>query len=187
MTEVDPVFVKRFNRAAALGRAGDHDAAERTYAALVEGASAKGARATTKFVATARMRRAFCLMDLKRYEDARGELEVARALEHDLDDEGRYELLFALGNVLGSLGRLDEAFLIMVEAISVAEDMDDYAGRPGHCWASLLRHGAEAKAWSFVTAKAPIALNTARLRGMDTLERLAAAMQEMAKDAIHRC
>lgn len=178
---VDAKFVQQFNRAASLARDQKHLESEREYAALVEAAAAPGAVASPKFIATTRMRRAFCLMDLARHAEARSELEAASKMSAHLDLDGRYELRFALGNTLGALGQIDAAFHGLVAAISIAEDMDDYSIRPARCWARILAIGVEHGAWQFVREKAAIALNTARLRGnMSELEALATSLLRRA-------
>jgi tetratricopeptide (TPR) repeat protein len=176
MSKVDSDLVLAFNRASALGRALEHEAAERAFAALLARVAQPGAVASEEFVATARMRRAYCLMDMGRYAEARVELEAARASRHALDAEGRYELSFALGNTLGALGELESAFVTLVDAISIAEDLEDYTSRPAQCWMRILAIGVEREDWGFVYDKAKIALNTARLRGIPELEALASAM-----------
>lgn len=65
MTDVDPLLVARFNHAAATARAGDHLGALAAYLALAGDGDAAEA-----FEATARMRAAFCLMDLERWGEA---------------------------------------------------------------------------------------------------------------------
>lgn len=51
------------NGAASLGRNHQHHDAEQMYAAILEAPAAPGAVASPKFVATTRVRRAFCLME----------------------------------------------------------------------------------------------------------------------------
>jgi tetratricopeptide (TPR) repeat protein len=176
MTDVDPGLVKDFNRAAKLGRDGAHAASAALYEDVVRRAARRRATASPAFVATARTRRAFCLMDLERYEDARTELQAASKLEQHLSLDGRYELLFALGNTLGALGHVDQAFTTLVSAIRTAEDMNDYTERPARCWGRILAIGVDRKAWSFVEDKAKIALDNARLRPMPELASIAASL-----------
>src|SRR5688572_30436829 len=108
--DVDDLLIQAFNAAAAAAREGRHQQALRSYRRLIVRAEREGLAASEEFLTTARMRAGFCLMDLGRYEDARSELEVARRHADALDRLGRYELAFAYGNTLGSLGLLKESF-----------------------------------------------------------------------------
>lgn len=78
---VSSTLVTRFNRAAAIARAGNHQSAIDDYARLLTDSLPEGERyeATPQFVATIELRRAWCLMDLERYRDARAVLEGQRA------------------------------------------------------------------------------------------------------------
>ena len=171
--KVDPSLVKTFNAACLLARDGQHEEALKEYRRVLADAKRPRISSTKEFLTTARMRAGFCLMDLGRFDEARGEFEEARRSREALSLEGRYELAFAYGNTLGSLGRMDECFLALIDALSVAEDMDDYTVRPALCWENILDHAVRAKDWRFLAAKAEVALHAARVRGMVTIERLA--------------
>jgi tetratricopeptide (TPR) repeat protein len=126
---VSPTLVKRFNRAAAFAREGNHEAAIAAYGNVLTQSLPKGEpyEASPDFVATIEMRRAWCFMDLERYAEAREVLEGARMIEllDALDAEDRYEYFFSYGNVLGNLGcteRMDEA---MERALSAALELAD--------------------------------------------------------------
>jgi tetratricopeptide (TPR) repeat protein len=180
--EIDDGLIDLFDQGAEAGREGDHERSLELYREVIARATAgtDPAPSTAEFLATARMRAAFCLMDLERYEEARAELEQARLLEAALDSEGRFELYRALGNTFGQLGRLDECFAALIEAVSAAEDLDDYTERPAACWSWILAHAERLEAWAFLRQKAEIALNTARLRGMDDLADTATEMIALA-------
>lgn len=168
--EVDDRLIQAFNAACAEARAGRHEAALTGYRAILARAGKGRIAASPEFLATARMRAGFCLMDLNRYEEALTEFAEARKAWQALSTEAQYELAFATGNALGALGRLAACYVALVEAISLAEDLDDYTGRPARCWGNILEHGRRAGDREFVKEKAAIALNAARLRGMRDLE-----------------
>jgi tetratricopeptide (TPR) repeat protein len=175
-------WIEAFNEAAHLARALEHTAARAAYGRLVEEMGRhKLTGDAKKMLVTAKMRAAFCAMDEHRYDVARALLEAAARDQRALDDDGRYELHFALGNTLGNLGRMDEMFSAFIRAISAAEDADDYEVRPAACWSSLLQHAAEHRAWAFLAAKAEIALHAARVRGIEHLEAVAAVRIDEAR------
>ena len=185
MSDVDSKLVTQFNQAGQLSRDGEHASSLSAYrSVLAKSSGPKAAHASQKFIATVRMRIGFCLMDLGRYEEARSEFLIMAPLVPSLSTEGRYEYQFAYGNTLGSLGKLDEMFSELIQAVSLAEDMDDYCLRPAACWANILTHALKAKAWKFLEAKASIALNNARLRGMAPLANYAGEMLGSARRAL---
>ena len=172
-TAVDGRLIDAFNAAGAMARAGRHQEALGGYRNVLHLARKGNLPASLEFLATTRMRAGFCLMDLGRYEESLQEFAEARTHQKALSLEGRYELAFATGNALGALGRLQECFGSLIDAVSLAEDMDDYTDRPARCWMNILAHGDRAGDRAFVAEKAAIALNTARLRRMDGLAAVA--------------
>lgn len=179
--EVDTRLVEAFNAACLMARDGRNEDALKGYRRVLEDAKRPRIAASKEFLTTARMRAGFCLMDLARYEEARVELQEAMRGEESLSPEGRYELAFAYGNTLGSLGRMDECFLALIDALCLAEDMDDFTVRPAMCWQNILDHAVRAKAWKFLAAKAEVALHAARVRGMGSIERLARERIQLAR------
>lgn len=181
--DVDPELVDAFNAACADGRDGRNESALQRYRSVVSRAGRPGVAAGPEFIATARMRAGFCLMDLNRHQEALVEFAEARRQASHLDLAGRYELAFATGNSWGALRRLPECFSSLVEAISLAEDMDDYGGRPTLCWVKILEHGSRAGDRAFVAEKAAIALNTALLRNLPYLADVARQRMAQARGA----
>ncbi len=177
---VDAVLIQLFNQASGAGRAGDALRSVELYREVLRRADDEQLEVSDEFIATARMQCAFSLMDLARYAEAETELLAAKHRERALGYRGQYELYFALGNTVGQLGRVEEAFFALVEAISRAESMDDYTDRPLRCWLKILEHAEKAKDWAFLTAKADIALNTGRLRGMTMLQVAAVEAKKLA-------
>ncbi|MFL5320405.1 MAG: hypothetical protein ACJ790_12165 [Myxococcaceae bacterium] len=182
MSEIDPTLVQEFNVAAVLGRMGEHEKSLSAYRELLSHVTEPhGLTASPHFIAVARLRVGFCLMDLERYAEAEVEFASVMPLVSFMPIEDRYELYFAYGNTLGRLGRLQEMFNQLLNAVTAAEDMEDYTQRPEACWVQILMHAERAKGWSFLKEKATIALNNARLRGMDRLGRFAGAMLDRAR------
>lgn len=182
MSDVDPSLVSEFNVAAVLARMGDHEKSLQAYREIVSRATCEhGLTVSPHFLAVARMRAGFCLMDLERYEDARAEFESMKELVPSLPIGERYEFHFAYGNTLGRLELLGEMYSELIEAVGCAEDMDDYTARPEQCWMNILMHAERAEAWTFLGEKAAIALNNARLRGMERLARFAGGMLDHAR------
>ncbi len=76
----DPELIRRFDRAAALSSAGEHQAALEAYEQILE--NREGLEkfiVSGEFLASVELRKVYCLMDLGRYEDAKalceGQLE----------------------------------------------------------------------------------------------------------------
>lgn len=184
MSDVDPSLVNEFNLAAVLGRMGEHEKSLAAYREILTRTSEEhGPTATPHFIAVAKMRAAFCLMDLERYEEAEREFEGVTPLVYFLPIADRYEFYFAYGNTLGRLGKLQPMFNELINAVSCSEDMEDYTQKPEACWMQILLHAERAQSWAFLKEKAAIALNNARLRGMTRLARFAGSMLDKAQRA----
>jgi tetratricopeptide (TPR) repeat protein len=182
MSGVDSNLVKHFNIAAQLGHDGEHGASLSAYRAVVARASDPGGPKTSPaFIATARMRIGFCLMDLGQYEEAMQEFADMAPLVGALPHASRFEYHFAYGNTLGMLRRLEEMYRELVQAMSVAEDMGDYTSRLERCWVKILTHAERAQGWDFIELKAPIAANTSHLRGMMRLYLFAEDMLSVSR------
>lgn len=181
MSGVDTNLLKHFNLAAQLGHDGEHWAALSAYRNVVARACEPGGpKSSPAFIATARLRIGFCLMDLGLYDEARQEFADMASLVGTLTHSTRFEYHYAYGNTLGQLRRLEEMYQQYSQAASVAEALGDYTSRLERCWVKILTHAEQARAWDFLEQKARIGADTAHLRGMTRLYTFAADMHAIA-------
>ncbi|MBA3540215.1 MAG: hypothetical protein H0T79_11360 [Deltaproteobacteria bacterium] len=77
-------------------------------------------------------------------------------------------------------------FSKLIEAISLAEDLDDMTVRPAKYWSQILAFTLKAKDWPYLKEVSEKALQVAKLRGMKEVEikatvALAEAKKHLAK------
>jgi hypothetical protein len=173
---VDPRLVTLFEKAVASTKAGRHAEALATYRKVLATQRKGKLAAIPRFLATTHLQASYALIDLGRLKDARAELALVEVSA--LTMPVRYDYQFTLGNVLGGLGELRPMFAAFVEAISVAEDLDDMNVRPQACWTKILAFTMKAKDWAYLREVSAKALQVAQVRGFHELElkaRVAAA------------
>ncbi|WP_224244534.1 hypothetical protein [Hyalangium gracile] len=182
MSGVDTNLLKHFNLAAQLGHDGEHWAALSAYRSVIARASEPGGpKSSPAFIATARMRVGLCLKDLALHEEARQEFADMAPLAGALARAARFEYHFAYGTTLGRLRRMEEMYLELLQAMSVAEAMGDYTSRLERCWVKLLSHAEQARDWDFLEQKARLAADIAHKRGMMRLYVYATDMASVAR------
>lgn len=133
-TMTSQFYIDLFNKAAGFARAGQHEQALKVWEALLDPTEEqkqereKGAM-TGDFLGQAMMRKAWTLMDLERYEDARQVFEdgVMQACLGQFTPTILFDYFFSYGNTLGQLGeietmqdRLNRAFGIAVQELEHA-------------------------------------------------------------------
>lgn len=187
MSFVSQELIDQFNRAAALARKGRLEDSLEAWNALLEPRErpARAGLVTGHFLGVACMRRAWVLMDLGRYADARARLEepIMRALLSQLGTEDLYEYYYSYGNTLGNLGdipAMDEAF---TRALGLAAEELGDLGRCLRTWHFLLTHALSASAWDYLLQEAPRAMIFARNTGAAALLREADTALETARAA----
>jgi tetratricopeptide (TPR) repeat protein len=121
-----PELIERFNRAARLAR-------EEKYAESLEewerllgprGEDEPSTVISGRFWGVAMMRKAWVLMDLGRYREARQLFEdgVIEACLGQFEMEELYEYFFSYGNTLGELGDLEGMGDMLSRALSIAAE-----------------------------------------------------------------
>lgn len=177
---VDPTLVKMFDAAATLARAGKHAEALAGYRAVLETQRTKKLAVIPRFTATVHLHASYALIDLGKLAEAEKEI---RLVELDTFAKPKqYDYHFTLGNILGAEGKLKPMFGELVEAISIAEDLDDMTDRPAQCWTQMLKFIIKAQDWPYLQEVGKKALEVAKLRGMTDLETKAAvALAEAQK------
>jgi len=180
--EVDPRLVDLFQEAVAYARAGDHSRALVAYRAVLTTYYNERLIAAPRFIATTQLQSAYALIDLDKLDEAE---PLLATLDHGtFSGPQLYDFHFTRGNVFGALGRLGEMFSAFVEAISTAEDLDDYTERPAICWTKMLTFAVHFKDWDFVLDLADKADQAAALRGFSEVHTTAAAARDMARAEI---
>lgn len=166
--EVDPKLVELFEQAVASAKAGKHAEALASYRKILETQKKGKLAAIPRFLATTHLQASYALIDLGRLKDAKAELKLVDTAT--FKKPALYDYQFTLGNVLGGLGELKPMFSAFVEAISVAEDLDDMDVRPQACWTKILAFTMKAKDWAYLDEVSAKALQVAKVRGWKDLE-----------------
>ncbi len=170
---VDPKLVAMFDQAAAADKAKKHAAALALYRKVLDTQRKEKLAAIPRFIATTHMQASYSLIDLGRLKEAKAELKLVEVAT--LTKPQQYDYHFTLGNVLGGLGELKPMFSSMVEAISMAEDLDDLTERPPLVWKQILAFTLKAKDWAYLKEVSAKALQVAQLRGYKEVEAKAKA------------
>ncbi|HWO22097.1 MAG TPA: AgmX/PglI C-terminal domain-containing protein [Kofleriaceae bacterium] len=177
--DVDPKLVKMFDDAAAKARAGKHADALAGYRAVLELQRKQKLAVIPRFTSTLHLHISYALIDLGKLTEA--EQELARVDVSTLGTPTQYDYHFTLGNVLGGLGKLRPMFSELGEAISIAEDLDDWAVRPPLCWTKILAFTMKAQDWAYLKEVSETALSVARVRGYEEIETKALVALSEAK------
>jgi len=148
------LFIEMFNEAADLARCGKQKVALEKYESIahLEIGVANKDLVEGDFFGVVELRKAFCLMDLGRYIEARGVLESDKmeSFLPKFEHEAMYEYFFCYGNTLGNLG----ATLLMDDCLSralaiAAEHLGDLE-KCENCWYFILYWGKKHQKWDFL-------------------------------------
>lgn len=173
MPTISPELIEQFNHAAGLARQGRYEASLSAWDALLgPPEQLRETRVVTgHFLGVAHMRRAWVLMDLERYAEAREALDapLMRALVTQFTPADLFEYHYSLGNVLGNLGAIapmDQAFTVALHL--AATELGDLE-RCLRTWRFLIRHALAAGAWAYLLEEAPRAMIFGRNTGSSAL------------------
>lgn len=151
---VSPTFIKRFNQAAALAREGKYEEALEAYEKINDlfDNPEEARMMTGEFMGMIELRKAYCLMDLERYEETRQlfESDILRAALGQFNKETLYDYFFSYGNVLGYLGLIEEMGNAMTKALNIAaEELDDLK-RCENVWYWIMYCAKEHGEWKYL-------------------------------------
>ncbi len=155
MSLISPELIALFNQAAGLAREGRFEESLKVWDQLLGPQKQDPDQRlvlTGDFLGQATMRKAWVLMDLERYAEARDVLgsDVMQACLGQFELKVLYEYFFSFGNVLGTLGDIagmDDKFS---RAMGIAaEELGDYP-KVRQCWLNLLDHALQHKAWKYI-------------------------------------
>lgn len=127
---VSRTFVERFNEAAGFAQQGRYEEALEAYDNIHAPFDdyTEERIMTGEFMGMIEIRKAYCLMDLERYDEARKMFE-SKLVKASLDQFNRstlYDYFFSYGNTLGFLGDIKKMDKAMHRAMAIAmQELDD--------------------------------------------------------------
>lgn len=160
----DSESVEMFNHASQLSKAGRHAQALEAWDELLLAAPFS---MTRRFHGLVLLRKAWTLMDLTRYKDARRvfESDQMQACLSTFTMAELYDCYSAHGYVLGELGAVEEMDHLISRALGLAiHDLGD-TERAKDTWLALLGYATRARAWGFVLEEVDRAGAFARRQG----------------------
>jgi tetratricopeptide (TPR) repeat protein len=175
-------LIEIFNRAAGLAREKKFEESLAEYDKIINPSKdAIDARKDNKvaltgeFLGVAMMRKAWILMDLKRYEEAKKIFEdnLMEACLGQFDMETLYDYFFSYGNTLGDLGDLKGMDDKLNRALGIASEKLGDRERCFKCWSNLLALSLKAEDWEFLE-KESLAARTFAENSADTVLRVKA-------------
>lgn len=185
MSNISPELIAQFNRAAGLARRGRYEDSLAAWNALLEPESRPEELqfVTGHFLGVAHMRRAWVLMDLGRYPEARARLEepLMQALIGQFEPEDLYEYYYSYGNTLGNLGEIRAMDEALTRALHLAATELGDLSRCLRTWHFLLAHALAARDWAYLLEEAPRAAIFARNTGATALLEEAESALEAAR------
>jgi hypothetical protein len=147
-------FIEMFNEAADLARAGKQKKAFEIYEAVSQSKTGTANKDLTssEFFGVVELRKAFCLMDLDRYPEARRilESEKMKAFLNKFEDEYMYEYFFCYGNTLGNLKETVLMEDCLSRALAIAAEQLGDMEKCETCWYFILYWGKQHKKWDFL-------------------------------------
>lgn len=183
-TLISPRYIQLFNQAATLARESRFEDSLAVWETLLGKQDGKGVM-TGDFLGQAMMRKAWVLMDLERWQQAREVLEdkVLEACLGQFSTANLYEYFFSYANVLGNLRQINEMDRAFSFAMRTAADGLSDHRRMRTCWNNLFFWAEKAKAWKFLQTEAAYCVTYARNEGDEQLETIAKLNRAMA---LHR-
>jgi tetratricopeptide (TPR) repeat protein len=171
-----PEIIDQFNSAAKLARDGKYEESLDEWNKLLEPSKKKkkkpGLMMSGEFLGTAMMRRAWVLMDLGRYEDARREFEddVMQACLGQFTLETLFEYFFSYGNTLGQLGDIKKMDDALSRALGIAaEELGDLS-RCAMVWNNLLVYAERKEDWKYLEKESKNAVTFAENTNSELLK-----------------
>ncbi len=155
---ISPELIEIFNRAAHLARDKKYEESLVEYDKILEPSKDHKAdkerkvALTGEFLGVTMMRKAWVLMDMKRYKDAKMVFEdkVMEACLGQLDLPTLYEYFFSYANALGDLGDIKGMDDKYSRALNIAaKELDDKA-KCFQCWSNLMTYAFKAQAWEYL-------------------------------------
>jgi len=155
---ISPELIETFNRAAHLARDKKFEESLAEYNKILEPSKEEKADTdrkvamTGEFLGVTMIRKAWVLMDMKRYKDAKTVFEdkVLDACLGQLDMQTLYEYFFSYANALGELGDIKGMDDKFSRALGIAaKELNDKA-KCFQCWSNLMTYAFKAQDWEYL-------------------------------------
>jgi len=148
---VSKTFIERFDKAAALAREGKYEEASHAYDNIhAPFEDYNETRVMTgEFMGMIELRKAYCLMDLKHYDEARRifESKLVEAALGQFNKATLYDYFFSYGNTLGFLGAIKEMNRVMGKALQIAVHEPDDLKRCEDTWYWIMYWAKKHEKW----------------------------------------
>lgn len=153
-TNIDPNLIDRFDKAALLKKNGSPHEAIKIYDGLLETIkSNENINSLGEFLAHILIRKAYCLMDIGRFQEAKVIFESEELAENisKIHQSPYIWYLFSYGTTLGNLGLIDRMYEILTRAENFSKiAMDDNSSFTKMVWKEILHWGKENQDWEFL-------------------------------------
>jgi tetratricopeptide (TPR) repeat protein len=155
---ISPELIEIFNKAAHLARDGKYEESLAEYDKILDPSKERiddkerKVALTGEFLGVTMIRKAWVLMDMKRYKDAKALFEdkVLDACLGQLDLPTLYEYFFSYANALGELGDIKAMDDRFSRALGIAaKELNDKA-KCFQCWSNLMTYAFKAQAWEYL-------------------------------------
>ncbi len=189
MHEVPPDLIEKFNEAARLAEAGKAGRALELLDAII--APPQNASDATmiplEFLARAHMRKAWCLMDLKLFQEAQTMFESSfiHATLNQLDQQNQFDYHFSYANCLGEVGDLQAMDANFARALDIAANSGD-AYKSELCWLNLLHYAELHKSWTYLESESKACIRFAENSNLPKLALAAALRRAKALFSLER-
>lgn len=151
---VSKTFVERFNEAAGLARQGKYEEALEAYDNIhAPFADYSEERVMTgEFMGMIEVRKAYCLMDLERYDEAKEifESKLVKAALGQFNKATLYDYFLSYGNTLGYLGDIKKMNAVMYKALSIAAQELDDMKKQEDIWYWIMYWAKKHKKWFYL-------------------------------------
>jgi hypothetical protein len=147
-------FIEMFNEAADLARSGKQKKAFEIYEKVSQTKVGLASKELSSgdFFGVVELRKAFCLMDLDRYAEARRilESEKMQGFLTKFEHETMYEYFFCYGNTLGNLNETNLMEDNLTRALAIAAEQLGDIEKCENCWYFILYWAKQHKKWDFL-------------------------------------
>ncbi len=151
---ISKTFVERFDAAAALARDGKYEEALKAYELIhAPFKDYKEPRIMTgEFMGMIELRKAYCLMDLDRHEEARSifESKLVKAALSQFNKPTLFDYYFSYGNALGNLGDIEKMNYMMSKALAVATKELNDVKRCENVWYWVMYWAKKHEKWTYL-------------------------------------
>ena len=153
---ISPELIEQFNKAAQLAREGKYEGSlaewDRLLFSSKEDKQDKSRMMSGHFLGIAMMRRAWVLIDLRKYEEAKQAFEedIMKVCLGQFSVPELYEYFFSYGNTLGELGDINGMNDAFSRALKIASEELKDLSRCELTWTNLMLFAERAQAWEYL-------------------------------------